>query len=165
MNWKGGKIKKECQLCKKEFLVYPKNKQIFCSKDCAYKSGDRGYKISQTRRKNKSYIFSEEWKKRISEGHKGQIAWNKGIKVPQLTGNKNGIWQGNNVGYRALHHWVHRWLGKPYKCEFCGKIGKGKEIHWANKSHNYLRNLTDWIQLCRTCHFKYDKEVRANSIH
>lgn len=66
-------------------------------------------------------------------------------------------WKGDNVSYNGLHHWVNRWLGKPEVCEICGKSGlKGKQIHWANKSHLYKRDLGDWIRLCSSCHSKYD---------
>ncbi len=33
-----------------------------------------------------------------------------------------------------------------------------KGIQWANKSHTYKRELTDWFALCGTCHKKYDKK-------
>lgn len=29
-------------------------------------------------------------------------------------------------------------------------------IHWANRSHKYLRDLTDWTALCIPCHRKHD---------
>ena len=68
-------------------------------------------------------------------------------------------WKGNNAGYSALHRWVSYHRGSPKKCEHCGKDGlTGRQIHWANKSGNYLRDLTDWIRLCVSCHRKYDKE-------
>lgn len=65
-------------------------------------------------------------------------------------------WIGQDVGYRGLHTWIERQLGKPNKCCECGKIGYGREIHWANKSRTYKRELTDWIRLCAKCHAIYD---------
>lgn len=66
--------------------------------------------------------------------------------------------QGTRDQYRVLHRWVERKLGKPNKCEHCGKIVlNNRYIHWANKSGLYLRDLTDWIRLCSKCHAKYDK--------
>ena len=64
------------------------------------------------------------------------------------------VWKGENVKYQALHQWVRRNLGEPEECSFCHK--KEKDMQWANKSHEYKRNLTDWIRLCRSCHKKYD---------
>ena len=66
-------------------------------------------------------------------------------------------WKGDNIGYASLHQWVAKKLGKPSKCEFCGKEEpNGRKIHWANKSHEYKRNLEDWIRLCKSCHVRYD---------
>lgn len=52
--------------------------------------------------------------------------------------------------------WVTRNLGKARKCSFCGKEGMGRQIHWANISQNYKRDLTDWVQLCAQHHGAYD---------
>lgn len=60
-----------------------------------------------------------------------------------------------NVGYSALHKWVYRELGKARKCEGCG-LTEGR-VEWANKSHNYLRDRGDWLQLCCSCHQEYDQ--------
>lgn len=72
-------------------------------------------------------------------------------------------WKGNNVGYRTLHTWVKNHLGKANHCEYCGlnKIPEGKKryFQWANKSHNYLRELADWLQLCIKCHKQYDRQA------
>jgi len=76
---------------------------------------------------------------------------------PQTSGEKHYLWKGNNCNYRSLHKWVERHLGKPIKCEHCGKEKTTpKSIQWANKSHLYLRELTDWISLCVKCHKHYD---------
>lgn len=70
-NWKGGKIIKKCLNCNNEFRIYPsrlKNgKGIFCSKEC--------YDKLQIGRR-----FSDEHKRKISEGNKGKISWSKGLK-------------------------------------------------------------------------------------
>lgn len=75
----------------------------------------------------------------------------------QLKGSLHPCWKGNYAGYGSLHDWVKRKLGKPTKCEHCGKDGlNGHKIHWANINHEYKRNLSDWIRLCTYCHRKYD---------
>ena len=72
------------------------------------------------------------------------------------------MWKGNKVGYDALHTWIYRRKGRPLFCEFCGK--KEGKFEWANKSRKYLRNLSDWISLCISCHKKYDytEKMRKN---
>ena len=67
------------------------------------------------------------------------------------------FWKGNEVGYSALHEWVIKKLGQPSKCKHCNQDDlSGREIHWANKSKEYKRDLDDWIRLCVPCHKKYD---------
>ena len=69
-------------------------------------------------------------------------------------------WKGDDVKKGALHDWVRKHLGKPKKCEHCG-TEKAKQYDWANKSHQYKRDISDWIRLCRSCHAKYDYPVRS----
>lgn len=77
-----------------------------------------------------------------------------------MTGEKSPVWKGDKVSYRGLHVWVEKHLGKPQKCEHCGinKIPKGykRYFQWANISHEYKRELTDWIRLCVKCHRAFD---------
>jgi len=94
--------------------------------------------------------------KRQSEAHKGQHSspateFKKGI-------NNGYTILGGKTKYRNLHYWVEKKLGKPTKCEHCGKDGlSGQKIHWANKSGKYEKNINDWIRLCAKCHFCKDK--------
>lgn len=102
----------------------------------------------------------------FQEGHPqfntGKTHFYKGHLKPKNAysfnkGKNNPFWKGNSVGYFALHSWIRRELGKSDICEHCGKSGlKGRQIHWANKSGEYKRELTDWIRLCVRCHSGYD---------
>ncbi len=92
---------------------------------------------------------------------KGHQPWNKNLKGYKLIGNfigkkgeDNPSWKGDKVGYSGLHKWVFSQLGRPNKCEHCNKI---TVTQWANKSHEYKRDLNDWLALCRDCHIKYDE--------
>ena len=67
-------------------------------------------------------------------------------------------WKGEAVSYSGLHKWVALRLGRPKRCEFCGRDGLTRhEINWANKSGEYKRELDDWLRLCVPCHVEYDK--------
>ena len=73
-------------------------------------------------------------------------------------GENNGRWKGVSASYASVHQWVARWLGSPEKCQGCGTDGlKGRYINWANKSGNYLRDLSDWLRLCTRCHYHFDR--------
>lgn len=59
--------------------------------------------------------------------------------------------------YYNIHAYVKKWLGKPDTCVKCNKSGlSGHDIHWANISGEYKRDLTDWVRLCASCHKNYD---------
>lgn len=73
--------------------------------------------------------------------------------MPFQKSEKNINWKGDKVKYRGLHEWVERRLPKPDFCERCNLV---KPHDLANKSGNYLRDLSDWEWLCRKCHITED---------
>lgn|SRR3990167_3980796 len=155
----------KCKHCHKKFKAYPyeKGRVKYCSKKCQYSCPQFRKKISKA---NLGYKHSLKARVKMSITKKrlykiGQIiVWNKGKDFLQIKGPKHYKWKGNKVGYDALHDWVNRYLGKAVKCEYCGKKGMGRQIHWANKSHKYKRKLADWLSLCAKCHKKYDLDYR-----
>jgi len=91
----------------------------------------------------------------------GNVPWNKGKELTEYREENANHWKGEAVEYFGLHHWVNRKLGKPTTCEHCGKTGLTKhQINWANKSHKYLRDLSDWLRLCVKCHRIYDNNFK-----
>ena len=83
---------------------------------------------------------------------------------------KNPAWKGDEVGYRAIHQWVERKLGKATHCSN-NKNHTAKRYHWANISGEYKRDVTDWKQVCPHCNFQDGvkipirlKEVRSLKI-
>lgn len=113
---------------------------LYCSQKCKYK-----YRI---RPKGLVYTLVKE---NPTSFKKGLQPWNKG-----LTGLPSPVnFTGDNVGYCGLHDWISYHQGKACKCEHCGTTSG--RIEWANKSHEYKRDISDWIQLCKKCHVKYDR--------
>ena len=63
--------------------------------------------------------------------------------------------------------WVYAHYGKAQKCENQGcvyprKNSKGRllvnpKYNWANVSGEYKRDISDWIQLCASCHQRWDR--------
>lgn len=129
-----------------------------------------GYKNRKIEIWNKGLPCSLETKHKISEAKKGiknpkHSEWLKnnpvshwlGKKRPDISEENSESWKGDKVGYRGLHQWVQKHLGKPGTCEHCATTGlSGRRIHWANISHKYKRDLTDWARLCAKCHKSYD---------
>lgn len=155
------KTKKTCLKCKKEFNWKGNLDRIkegrgkFCSKSCSSKFYD--YKVKPFSFHKGNTPWNEGLKKETDE-RVARYSQNRiGIKIPSQSGEKNHNWAGDNIKYTGLHKWVYRMLGRPDTCEHCGKSGlKGREIHWANKSGGYKRELSDWLRLCVHCHLKYD---------
>lgn len=164
-----------CEWCKKEYIK-PRShhKTRFCSQSCATKKQYAEGRVAPT------ILARKGWKGVRNTGRtrfkKGQKPWNedtKGLvkansgsfKKGQFADENHPFWKGDNVKYYALHSWIARKLGKPTKCEHCGKDGlKGKYINWANKSQEYKRDLDDWLRLCRPCHSQYDNMPQRISI-
>lgn len=69
----------------------------------------------------------------------------KGIDV--VEGNK----------YFNIHQWIVRHYGKAAKCENDDCKSSSKKYEWALlKGKNHERNVSNYIQLCVSCHRNYD---------
>ena len=131
---------KSCINCGIDFRTFPSILKRGMGKFCSHKCE------MIFRHKDKEFGFI-----------KGLTPWNKGLKLPQFSGEKHPGWKGENAKYIAKHNWIANNFGKPDTCEKCKKSGfSGHRIHWANKSGKYFRNFDDWIRLCVSCHRKYD---------
>lgn len=162
-------MEKHCSICNTVFA-----KPVSCS----IKEWEIKRKFCSHKCYAKSLSNNNEWRKKISEAHKGMSGywlgkkrpefsnewkknmarqpWNKGKKLPQMSGENHFAWKGDNVGYHALHDWVAKELGRPKKCEICNKT-EAKRFEWANISGEYKKDITDWKRLCKGCHNKMDK--------
>lgn len=110
---------------------------------------------------------TEEHRKKISQALKGikrtfTVEHRKklsDIKKKALVNPKNHPhYKGKKAGYRAIHVFIVRKLGRAIKCSRCLK--ESGRIHWSNIDHKYSRDLKDWVQLCSTCHGENDKKLR-----
>ena len=111
-----------------------------------------------------SYCYSTKaqlgripWNKGIKTGIIPKTAFKKGIRFNPSGEFKKGIgkhFMGEIKEYKAIHAWLSYNLGRPHECSNCKSINN---LDWANKSQEYKRDLTDWLALCRKCHFKYDR--------
>ena len=149
-----------CKVCKKSFYVAKwqiKRGEKFCSQKCfglskiGHIPWNKKPKIKCNCLTCGKVIFKQLC--RIKSG-RGKFCSVVCLNRARL-GEKHGMWKGKNVGYSALHTWVKRRLGKPAFCAF-NKEHNNRGLQWANKSHQYKRDLSDWVSLCISCHKKYD---------
>lgn len=73
------------------------------------------------------------------------------------TGETHWAWKGDAVGYGALHVWVTRHKGRAalQPCTMANDTCAGP-MEWANVSHEYRRDLDDFMALCYHHHRWYD---------
>lgn len=113
---------------------------------------------------------------RFEKGHKKIGGFVKGShhkpesikKVSASLLGKNGSaarrWKGDDAGYVAKHMWIHKHFGKANKCQQIGCSFKNpKRFEWSNISGKYLREQSDYVMLCCSCHRRIDmKLLEAN---
>lgn len=150
---------KNCKACNKEFHKYPSDSKkywsikMYCSKKCANNTNKNYEQLKGIKRPK--YVI-ELMKATMFK--KGFTPWNKNKPNLNMREEKHFNWKGNNVRYSGLHMWVRSKLGTPSECKHCGTT-EAKRFEWANKSHEYKRDLTDWIRLCTSCHYHYDHQI------
>lgn len=137
---------KICLQCGKEFCVpanvrgKAKKKRKFCSRGC--------YAISQKGIKPKNWKQYQEIgiKTRFQKGHKAwnkdtqglmPEVWNKGLKLPQISGKNHPRWKGGNIKIKCLAC-NKEFLVKPYKkdiAKFCSR--KCQDNFQVGKNHSH----------------------------
>lgn len=149
-----------CKTCDKEFIPISHGKEYkYCSRNCM-KNGEWMEKQRQKQlgvpawNKGKpapwarwDLLFQPDTRKKALEN---AIATNK-MRVNELNPN----YKGDKGGYTAVHAWVRRRGGSANHCSF-DTSHKSNYYDWCNVSGSYLRDMGDWIQLCRKCHKQYD---------
>ena len=108
-------------------------------------------------------MHGNKGRKQTSEHVEKRVSSYRGKERPfnfQKHGGENHWnWKGESVSYWALHKYITFHRGRPKMCEICKKTD-AKQYDWANKSHEYKRDLEDWIRLCRKCHIAYDRSAK-----
>lgn len=61
----------------------------------------------------------------------------------------------NWSNYINIHYWVYKKYGKAKYCAN-NNDHKSKRYEWANISGKYKKDISDWKQLCPSCHRKMD---------
>jgi len=121
-------------------------------------------KISES---EKGKFVSKETRELLSIKMKGKMVGSKhpmygrtGEKNPSF-GDKSSTWKGEEAGYFVKHTWINKHYPKKGRCYFCGQK---RFTHYANISGEYKRDIKDFVELCVSCHKKFDmrKKVIVN---
>jgi hypothetical protein len=121
-------LTKQCETCAKDFRP-DKRGTRFCSSRC-YGASRRGKRQS-----------TQQWLAATSATPRGPAS---------------RLWKGTEASYSVIHSWVRRTWGRAVQCDMCHRES-GARFEWANISREYRRERSDWMQLCRSCHNKYDR--------
>jgi hypothetical protein len=140
---------KNCKVCGCEFekavncSVLAWSTREFCSRKCINTG-----RVGWLRGKKRPYDSPGSFKK-------GHEPWNKGSEWEGMKGEGNPLWKGDGATMTAQHNWIKRRLGRPKLCQKCGTT-EDRMYHWANISHEYKRDVNDYVRLCVPCHKAYD---------
>jgi len=160
-------IYRKC-VCGKKFRTRSYRILKFCSKKCRYENAHRpsGLKYKLVKVNPTSFKKGQKpWNdglagKGVCKANNGSIK--KGQRISIATEFKKGqkswnadkkIWKGERKEYTKIHRWVRKQKGKPKKCARCGSIEK---VVWGNISQEYKYDVSDWMEICKSCHTKND---------
>lgn len=156
---------KKCDFCGKDIHVHLsiKAKNNFCDRQCCTDwKKQNASSINQHLNKKvlKTCLFcKKDFRAHLYRADKAKYCSIscKGKDVPE---EKHSSWLGDEAGYGSIHRWVskHKGKAKDKNCSFCKK----QADDWANLDGYYKRKLDDYIPLCRSCHNKYDNNMRGN---
>lgn len=124
-------------------------------------SWNKGKKTGQTPwNKGKTGVYTVESRQKMGAKNKWiHRSVPTEFKKGENTGTKHRLWKGQHAQYTSIHSWVSRWKGRPKYCEMCKRTDKLR-YDWANIDGKYSRNLDDYKRFCRSCHVKYDIELK-----
>lgn len=78
-------------------------------------------------------------------------------RLKSIPRGKNHWNYNENCSVLAIHRWLNKNFGKPYKCESKNCKNKSKVFDLAlKKGKKYERKRENFLMLCRSCHKKYD---------
>lgn len=98
-----------------------------------------------------------ETRRKISESLQGRPSPHRG---------PTSVFWKEDATYSSIHRWLQKNVTKTGCCSDCGDYkgtnGRGTGTDWANISGEYNRDPSDYRELCRKCHIRFDKERRMN---
>ena len=140
----------ETKICSKCGLKFPKSNDFFYK---SYKGVLRGpckecvKKRVKAYKKRTNYASDRKWAKE-----------NKTYYKDYMNGLNDKIRKKLGIGYVGIHKFIRENKTKPKYCSICNEI-KYLELHCFD--HNYTRDLTKWIYVCKACHSELNTLTRT----
>ena len=115
---------------------------------------------TEEERKRKKNEYNRRWyanrtMKQIEHERERARIYNRSRRKTEkgkATNERHGLWKGDEVGNGALHEWIRRHKPTPEYCEHCNLTVSRYDAH--NISGNYIRDIDDFVYLCKSCHRK-----------
>lgn len=79
-------------------------------------------------------------------------------------GEQSRRWKGEKASYAAIHMWIKKHWGQPDHCDIC-HCENASRYEWCDKDKKYRRVREDWIQVCPSCHRKYDADLIREQVY
>lgn len=151
--WKMRSKTTPCLACGKEFRNYPSWERKYCSNKCF---GSTMIGKVGSRKGSKATLES---RKKMSDSHMGQVAWNKGLKGFNA-GEKHPNWKGGITSERAkFENQLRQTILERdnYTCRICYKRGGVLHIDHIQKWSDYIEgrfDINNCRTLCQPCHYE-----------
>lgn len=185
-HWRGGKIKKNCLICNKEFEIIPAKKETkFCSYQCYWQSLQGKKRKPLSEETKKKIGLANDRKIKVNCGYCGkEIKKHRYLKSKRyfcsrkcqgqfyselLPKEETSNWQGGindkrdtERKTREIKKWKKGILRKQnWTCQKCNKRGGSLEVHHIenfSKNENKRALLENGIVFCKKCHTKFHKK-------
>lgn len=145
----------KCLACESIIYQYPSEKRKYCSKKCRSTHVDYINKMSEVKKGKPSGVLGKHWKlseeskKNISNGHKGE---------------KSYLWKGGITSQNRLERVKFRiklqkkiFERDNYTCQDCGKRGGFLQVDHIKSWSDYPESrfeIDNCRTLCMSCHYR-----------
>ena len=98
-------------------------------------------------------------RQRMSSSHKGKKLSDETKR--KISGENHHRWITSKISYQGVHTWLWRTFGKADHCENAECLGTSATYNWCLiAGKEYERKRGNFIQMCRSCHSRYDYKHR-----
>lgn len=129
-------------------------KDVIIGEYVEFKYCDCGCKLTHPKYQTQRGKPRKDRPNKYKSGHQNRPQEIKDKISEANSGEKNGMYLGDKVGYNGLHAWIRKYLPPQKLCQICF-IKPPFDV--ACITFVYNRNFKNWLRLCRSCHEIYDK--------